>query len=172
MKNLSQLPLFVFFFLGLHFFLIFPSSHADITNKADLILIEKSHYRLTLYNGEVPIKSYAVSLGRGGLKQKTCEGDNLTPEGEYVISNKNDQSQFHRALKISYPNANDLKRAQAKGCSPGGDIMIHGMKNGLGWIGFFHQFFDWTRGCIAVTDKEIDEIWRMVDIGTQVEIRP
>lgn len=118
------------------------------------------------------IRTYKVALGRGGLAPKVREGDNLTPEGRYVIDARNAGSRFHRALHISYPNAEDRQRAAQLNVLPGGTIMIHGLQNGLGWIGSAHRLVDWTRGCIAVTDGEIDEIWRMVPVGTPVEIRP
>ena len=81
-------------------------------------------------------------------------------------------SDYHMSLRISYPNETDKKRAKELGVSPGGDIMIHGIKNGFSWIGSFHAEIDWTKGCIAVTDEEMDEIERLVPNGTRVEIRP
>jgi len=93
-------------------------------------------------------------------------------EGVYVIDSRNSQSQFHRSLHISYPNAEDKERARKLGASPGGDIFIHGLLNGYGFVGAVHRARDWTGGCIAVTDQEIEEIWRLVDNGTPVEIRP
>lgn len=118
------------------------------------------------------IRAYKVALGRGGLAPKEREGDALTPEGHYIIDSRNEHSAFYRALHISYPNEDDRKRAARLGVSPGGAIMIHGIKNGFGWIGEQHRRFDWTAGCIAVTDREIDEIWNLVPVGTPVEIRP
>ncbi|MEJ2660818.1 MAG: tetratricopeptide repeat protein [Desulfobacteraceae bacterium] len=85
---------------------------------------------------------------------------------------RNRDSEYHLSLRISYPNDKDRKRAQDLGVSPGGDIMIHGIKNGLSWVGGFHTEIDWTEGCIAVTNKEIEEIARLVPDGTPVEIRP
>ncbi len=89
-----------------------------------------------------------------------------------MIDARNEKSDFHRALHISYPDANDLASAERRGLSAGGDIMIHGLPNGRGWMGAWHRRRDWTAGCIAVTDKEIEEIWRVVDKGTPIEIRP
>jgi murein L,D-transpeptidase YafK len=123
-----------------------------------------------LSNGNV-IKSYKVALGKGSGGAKQREGDHETPEGMYVIDSRNAHSRFHRALHISYPNADDRKRVKALGLDPGGQIMIHGIQNGLGWIGSSHQRIDWTDGCIAVTDAEMDEIWKLVPNGTNVEIR-
>jgi murein L,D-transpeptidase YafK len=109
---------------------------------------------------------------RGAGWPKTRQGDHRTPEGVYVINGRNAQSQFHRSLHISYPNAADRERAHKLGVSPGGDIFIHGLPNGYGLIGAAHRAHDWTDGCIAVTDQEIEEIWKLVDNGTLIEIRP
>lgn len=140
--------------------------------KADKVLIEKRARTLTLSsNGEV-IKSYKVALGRNPEGAKEKEGDNKTPEGVYTIDTRNTKSSYHLALHISYPNAQDIQRAKQEGVSPGGSIMIHGIRNGLGWIGKFHRRLDWTKGCVAVTNDEIDEIGKLVTNGTPVEIRP
>jgi murein L,D-transpeptidase YafK len=139
---------------------------------ADQILVVKSQHSMTLLaNGKV-LKTYKVALGRGTGKAKQREGDHETPEGHYIIDSRNAHSHFHRALHISYPNIDDRKRAQAAGVSPGGQIMIHGIQNGLGWIGSLQHEIDWTDGCIAVTDAEIEEVWNLVPIGTRIEIRP
>jgi murein L,D-transpeptidase YafK len=139
---------------------------------ADKILIEKKARRLILFSKGQEIKTYKVALGRNpeGIKEK--EGDGRTPEGNYVIDSRNKTSGYHLSLHISYPNEKDKRRAKELGVSPGGSIMIHGIKNGFGWVGRFHTWFDWTKGCIAVTDKEIEEISRLVPNGTAVEIRP
>lgn len=140
--------------------------------KADKVIIEKRARILTLSsNGEV-IKSYKVALGRNPEGAKEKEGDNKTPEGTYTIDTRHTKSSYHLALHVSYPNAQDIQRAKQQGVSPGGSIMIHGIRNGLGWIGKFHRKFDWTKGCIAVTNDEIDEIGRLVANGTPVEIKP
>lgn len=138
----------------------------------DRILIEKSARRLTLFHDGKPIKRYRVALGREPEGKKTRNGDGKTPEGCYIIDYRKENSRFHRALHISYPNADDKRQAVARGVSPGSDIMIHGLKNGMGWIGNRHLMCDWTRGCIAVTNREIDEIWRLTPLGTKVEIVP
>ena len=100
------------------------------------------------------------------------EGDNRVPEGRYRIEGRNAQSAFYLSLHISYPDAADASRAHSRGDAPGGDIMIHGIRNGLGWVGRFHRWIDWTAGCIAVTDGEIKEIWTAVPDGAAVEIKP
>jgi murein L,D-transpeptidase YafK len=139
---------------------------------ADEVLIHKKDHVLELLAGGKIIRTYKVALGQGGLARKTRQGDARTPEGRYVISARLAASEYHRALLISYPNAEDRRRAARLGVSPGGDIMIHGLPNGQGYIGAAHRLRDWTLGCIAVTDPEIEEIWTMVPVGTPVEIRP
>jgi murein L,D-transpeptidase YafK len=140
--------------------------------KADSILIlKKDHLLELLANGKV-IRTYHVALGRGGLAPKEKEGDARTPEGHYVIDSRNAQSHYYKALHISYPDAADRVRAAKAGVPPGGAVMIHGLPNGLGSLGAAHRLYDWTLGCVAVTDDEIDEIWNLVPVGTPVEIRP
>jgi murein L,D-transpeptidase YafK len=140
--------------------------------KADSILILKKDHLLELLSAGKVFRTYHVALGSGGLPPKERQGDARTPEGHYVIDNRNAASQYHKALHISYPNADDRKRAARLGIAPGGDVMIHGLPNGKGYIGAAHRLYDWTLGCVAVTDQEIDEIWTMVALGTPVEIRP
>ena len=138
----------------------------------DQIVIEKSARKLSvLANGET-LKSYRVALGRSPVGAKQQEGDNKTPEGVYKVDGRNPQSNFHLALHVSYPSDEDKKRAAERGVPPGFDIMIHGIQNGHGWTGAFHRLNDWTAGCIAVTDEEIEELWRITPDGTAVEIRP
>ena len=142
------------------------------TQKADSVLILKKDHLLELLAGGKIIRTYHVALGTGGLAPKQKEGDARTPEGHYIIDTRNAESHYHKALHVSYPNAEDRKRAAQAGVAPGGAIMIHGLPNGKGYIGSAHRMYDWTLGCIAVTDAEIDEIWTMVPVGTPVEIRP
>lgn len=139
---------------------------------ADRILIEKKERRLTLISKGHVIKIYKIALGGNPNGPKEREGDNKTPEGTYTIDSRNRDSRYHLSLHISYPNEKDRKRAKKLGVSPGGDIMIHGIKNGFSMVGDRHTGFDWTKGCIAVTDKEIEEIEMLVPDGTIVEIRP
>ena len=139
---------------------------------ADRILVEKSARRLTLFRGETELKTYRVALGRDPIGAKEFEGDQCTPEGIYTIDFHKPDSDYHLALHISYPEQRDIDRAAPHNRSAGTDIMIHGLRNGDGWIGAFHRQSDWTAGCIAVTDFEIEEIYRAVPDGTLVEIRP
>lgn len=167
MRNLFVFNLFLIFLV------IFTASHAFAADiSADKIVIEKKARRLTLLSKGQPIRTYNVALGRRPEGPKEKEGDNKTPEGIYVIDARNMKSGYHRALHISYPGIKDINRAKELGVSPGGNIMIHGIKNGFGWVGGVHRWFDWTQGCIAVTNNELDELWNLAPIGTAVEIKP
>ena len=139
---------------------------------ADSVVVEKSLRRLTLFVGGLPMRTYDVALGRAPDGAKLQTGDFRTPEGLYFLDARNPQSQFHRGLHVSYPNAQDLARARATGVSTGGDIMIHGLPNGQGQLGAKHRAYDWTSGCVAVTNEEIEEIWDTVPLGTPVRIVP
>lgn len=139
---------------------------------ADCVLVEKSARRLTLLRSETSLKTYRVALGRAPAGAKEFEGDQRTPEGIYTIDFHKPDSDYHLALHISYPEQRDIDRAAAQNLSAGSDIMIHGLRNGDGWLGAFHRQSDWTAGCIAVTDFEIEEIFRAVPDGTPIEIRP
>jgi murein L,D-transpeptidase YafK len=143
-----------------------------LPEKTDSILILKKDHRMELLAGGKVIRTYKVALGRGGLAAKERQGDARTPEGHYIIDAKYAVSRYHKALHISYPNAEDREHAARLGVSPGGSILIHGLPNGKGWLGAAHLLYDWTLGCIAVTDEEIDEIFNLVPVGTPVEIRP
>lgn len=133
--------------------------------RVDRVVVNKSRREMLLLSGESVVRSYRVALGREPVGHKEKEGDGRTPEGRYIIDRRNPNSRYHLSLHISYPNAADAERARAAGVDPGGDIMIHGVKAGVD-----HPNSDWTRGCIAVSDSEMDEIWRLVADGTPVEI--
>jgi murein L,D-transpeptidase YafK len=145
---------------------------ADEPERVDQILVEKSARRMTLLVQGVPLYSYPIALGPNPIGPKQAEGDGRTPEGDYVIDARNAESDFHLSLHISYPNERDRARAAEAGIDPGKDIMIHGIRNGLGWIGTFHNRVDWTDGCIAVSDLEMEQIWARVKVGTPVRIVP
>ncbi len=136
------------------------------------MVLEKKAHRLSLFHGSKVVKEYRVALGSSPIGPKEREGDHRTPEVNYVIDFHKPDSDYHRALHISYPSAADILRAERAGVSPGGDIMIHGLPNGFGAIGDAHRMRDWTDGCIAVTDEEIEEIYAAVRDGTPIEIRP
>jgi murein L,D-transpeptidase YafK len=161
----------VFFFIcGLCSLLVGFSGLAE--RAADKILIEKKERRLTLQRDNKVIRTYRVALGTHPEGPKVCQGDGRTPEGLYIIDGRNQNSHYHWSLHISYPNEMDRAAAQKAKCNPGGDIFIHGLTNGYGWLGKAHTLHDWTLGCIALTDQEIEEIWRLVPNKTIVEIKP
>ena len=179
MKSRGEIACIPFSMAGACLLLVFsslvllaPAQQPAPGQKADSILIlKKDHLLELLCKGKV-IRTYKVALGRGGLAPKTREGDALTPEGHYMIDSRNAASAYHRALHVSYPNAEDRARAAKLGVPPGGAIMIHGLPGYAHWLGSKHRLYDWTLGCVAVTDAEIDEIWDLVPTGTPVEIRP
>jgi murein L,D-transpeptidase YafK len=162
------------FFAGVIFAIAQQRNRSPLPSgvRADKVLVEKSAHRLSLISGGKVIRSYRIALGRSPAGQKEREGDKRTPEGTYVIDRHNDRSGFHKALHISYPTAEQKAKAAKIGIDPGGDIMIHGLRNRFGWIGAAHRMRDWTAGCIAVTNPEIDEIFAAVPDGTVVEIVP
>ncbi len=137
----------------------------------DYVLIDKSDRTLALIQNGRPIRTFRVALGFAPNGHKYNEGDGRTPEGTYTIDWRNPNSRFYRSLHINYPNEADKARARALGRSPGGAIMIHGLPNHMSWAGPLHRLYDWTNGCIAVTNREMDVIWRMVPDGTPVMIR-
>jgi murein L,D-transpeptidase YafK len=145
---------------------------ADRDAAADSILVLKGERLLLLLRDGRVIRRYRVALGADPIGAKYREGDGRTPEGRYRVDGRNTQSGFHRSLRISYPNAADRALAAELGVRPGGDIMIHGLSRKGRLAGREHVRWDWTDGCIAVTDAEIEEIWSLVRNGTAVEIRP
>lgn len=145
---------------------------APPAKKADRIVVEKSARTMKLMLGSEVLKTYKVALSREPVGAKKREGDHRVPEGEYVIDSKNSHSRFHLALHISYPNATDRERARKLGVKPGGEFEIHGLGSRYAWVGSLQRQVDWTDGCVAVTNAEIDEIWALVPVGTPLEIRP
>ena len=137
---------------------------------ADRLVIDKSERTLTLWWHGVPLKIYRVALGGDPVGAKQKQGDERTPEGTYSVAERHAESEFHRALHLSYPNAADRAQARVDRVNPGGNIEIHGLKPGYEWVGSAHTLFDWTNGCIAITNTEIEELWRAAPIGTPVEI--
>jgi murein L,D-transpeptidase YafK len=139
---------------------------------ADRILVVKSSRTMVLFTHGKTLRTYKVALGGQPVGAKERIGDHKTPEGRYVVSVKLANSQFYRALRISYPSADDIQRAHKLGVDPGGVVEIHGLGRKFGWLGALHRTTDWTDGCVVVTNEEIDEIWKLVPVGTPVEIRP
>lgn len=144
----------------------------SLTQEVDKIIVYKSKREMLVYNGDKLLKTYKISLGNTPIGHKQFEGDGKTPEGIYTINDKNPNSAYHKNLGVSYPNEADIEYAKSFNKSAGGDIKIHGLKNGLGYIGKLHLNSDWTLGCIAVTNEEIDELFEYVKIGSPIEIYP
>jgi murein L,D-transpeptidase YafK len=149
-----------------------PPSLAAEDRRADLIEVHKAERRLELKRGGAVLRHYRIALGFDPVGHKEREGDGRTPEGAYVIDWRNPKSRFHLSLHVSYPDERDQARAAARSQSPGGDIMIHGQPNGLSRLTTGHPRRDWTVGCVAVTNREMREIWSLVADGTPIVIRP
>ena len=159
-------------FLGLAVYYFYPENKLPDNIQINKIVVYKSKRQLLAYSNGKLIKTYKISLGNVPIGDKEFEGDKKTPEGFYIINDKNPNSGYHKNLGISYPNQEDIENAKRLGKPVGGDVKIHGLRNKMGIIGKFHRWFDWTLGCIAVTDNEIDELYGAVKIGTPIEIKP
>lgn len=138
----------------------------------DKVKVDKLGRRLYLMLGGEVVRSFPVALGGNPVGHKQQEGDRRTPEGRYVLDFRKADSAYHRALHISYPDANDSESARLRGVSPGGAVMIHGQRNGFGWMAPLVQRFDWTDGCIALSNADMDVVWTLVEPGTPIEIFP
>lgn len=146
---------------------------ANLTSpKADRVVVLKTERKLVLMRDDHVLRIYRVALGRYPTGHKRRQGDARTPEGAYTLDFKLKDSAFYRAIRVSYPNQKDLTEARARGVDPGGKIMIHGLPNKMSASRVGHPMIDWTQGCIAVTNREMDEIWSMIDPGTPIEIHP
>ena len=144
----------------------------DGVAKADQVIVIKGQRTLTLLSRGKTLRTYKVALGGSPVGAKEQQGDHKTPEGHYILDRRNANSRFYKSIHVSYPSKQDDERAARRGVSPGGDIMVHGLPNGFGWLDATHRAMDWTDGCIALTNAEMDEIWNLVPIGTPIEIRP
>jgi murein L,D-transpeptidase YafK len=151
--------------------LMTPSGDAALP-PVERIVVYKSRHLMQLLNGNEVLRTYRVALGRNPLGHKQKAGDCRTPEGIYTIDRHNKESRYYKSLHISYPNSQDLARAKIHGDSPGGRIMIHGLPKGFEDLGDLHFRRNWTKGCIAVNNAEIEEIWRLVADGTPIIIKP
>lgn len=148
-----------------------PVSNIPLSEvKIDKVSVDKSSRSMELLSQGEVVRSYRIALGDNPQGHKREEGDERTPEGTYSLDYKNENSIAHRSIHISYPNAADKADAASRGVSPGGDIMIHGQMNGFGSLAKVMQQRNWTNGCIAVTNKEMDEIMSVVELGTPIEI--
>ena len=139
---------------------------------ADSLVLMKSRRELVVYYHGDPVRTYYVALGRNPVGDKERIGDNRTPEGLFFIQGRNPNSRYHLSLRISYPDATHRARAARLGVEPGGDIMIHGLPAEQAAFGAAHRDYDWTNGCIAVTNKEIEELWSVIRDGTPIQIKP
>ena len=158
--------------VGLTVYYFYPEEKLPADIQIDTIVVYKSKRQLLAYSNGQLIKIYNVSIGRQPIGGKEFEGDKKTPEGVYFINDKNPNSSYHKNLGVSYPDSNDIENAKRLGKPTGGDIKIHGLRNLTSFIGKFHRWFDWTLGCIAVTNEEIDELYYAVKLGTRIEIKP
>ncbi|WP_448700304.1 murein L,D-transpeptidase family protein [Mucilaginibacter sp. AW1-3] len=150
----------------------YPEKKLPVGVVIDRILVIKSKRQMLVYHQNKLIKTYKISLGFCPIGKKQVDGDGKTPEGLYRINAKNPNSVCHKNLGISYPDANDIATAKKLVRPTGGDIKIHGLKNGYGFIGKFHRWRDWTDGCIGLTDTEIDDLYAHTPIGTPIQIKP
>lgn len=170
---IRRLSLVLLIFLGLAvIYTSIPESPLPANTPIDSLVVHKNKNTLEAYSQNTLIKTYKISLGGNPSGHKQSEGDKRTPEGLYFIDGKNPGSTYHKNLGISYPNSKDIADAKRNGLDPGGDIKIHGIRNGLGFIGKFQRFFNWTAGCLAVTNNEIDELYANVKVGTPIYILP
>jgi len=151
--------------------LLLISTVLNAEETVDKVVVLKLEKKLILFSGVKKVKEYSVVFGDNPKGHKQQEGDERTPEGNYILDYKNSNSSFYKSIHISYPNEEDKKRAKDRGVSPDGDIMIHGQKNGWGWLSPVMQFFNWTDGCIAITNSEMDELWIIIKVGTPIEIK-
>lgn len=153
--------------------LVFFSPRSDANPpvvRIDRIRVDKSEHRMTVFANGSAVRTFQVAIGRGGLGPKVRQGDGRVPEGNYLINGRNPQSAYHLSLRIGYPTPAQAAAARRQGIDPGGDIMIHGLPNGRSWIGERHRLADWTQGCVAVTNEEMDWLWQAVPDGTPIEI--
>ncbi|MBT8092094.1 MAG: L,D-transpeptidase family protein [Gammaproteobacteria bacterium] len=139
---------------------------------ADKVLIEKSDRKLHLLRNGVVFRSFDIALGIVPVGDKQQEGDFRTPEGAYVLDMRNPSSDFFLSIRVSYPDADDVREARARGVDPGGAIMIHGQPNEPKYSEAFYRTQDWTNGCIAVSNSDMIDLWLMTDENTPIEIRP
>lgn len=138
----------------------------------DRLVVDKQARLLTAYAEGRAVREYRIALGWAPEGHKRMEGDGRTPEGVYFVDGKNPNSQYYKNLGVSYPNDADRAAAAALGVSPGGDIKIHGLPAGQGHLGAVHWMRDWTAGCVAVSNEEIDELYARTPVGAPIEIRP
>ncbi len=163
---------FLLLILGVTAYNLYPEPRLPKNAVVDKLVVYKSKRTLSVYAQGKLLKSYQISLGGEPIGAKKIEGDLKTPEGLYYINDKNQYSGYHKNLGISYPNDQNIVYARSLGKTAGGDIKIHGLRNGMGFIGKLQRWTDWTLGCMALTNTEIDELYQAVPIGTPIVINP
>lgn len=170
---MKKLALVLFIAAGFYYGYRFITEERLPANvKIDRLVVHKAARRLEAYAQGELVKTYTVALGGQSVGDKQYEGDNRTPEGRYTIHDKNPNSAYYKNLGVSYPNAADRQEAARLGKPVGGDIKIHGLPNKLPFIGRWHRLMDWTAGCMAVTNDEMEELYQAVPVGTPIEILP
>jgi len=157
---------------GLTIYYLYPENKLPSNTVVDKLVVYKSKRQLLAYSKEKLIQTYTISLGKHPIGGKAYKDDSKTPEGLYYINSKKSNSKYHKSLDISYPNKSDEANAKKHFKKPGNYVEVHGLPNKLGIIGKFQRWYDWTDGCIALTDEEIDELYKAVKIGTPIEIYP
>ena len=158
-------------FLASTFYYFYPENKLPKQMQIDRLVVYKSKRQMQAFSNGDLVKTYQIALGKQPIGKKEFEGDKKTPEGHYIINDKNPNSGYHKNLGISYPNTVDIQNAKRLGKRTGGDIKIHGLRNKTGYISKLHRWLDWTLGCIAVTDDEVDELYNAVKVGTPIEIK-
>lgn len=170
-KGVIKFGIFCCFLVCVIYYLL-PEKRLPKEIVIDSLVVLKSKRELLAYSEGQLVKTYTISLGRNPIGDKQYEGDFKTPEGIYSINGKNPNSGYHKNLGVSYPNNEDILIAKSLHKPAGGDIKIHGLRNGIGFIGKFQRWYDWTHGCVAMTNLEVDELYAAVKIGTRIEIKP
>jgi murein L,D-transpeptidase YafK len=158
--------------LALALLLLSVQAHVQAESPIDLVRVLKSERKLQLLSAGIVIREFQVALGGNPKGHKQQKGDSRTPEGNYILDFKKPDSAFYKSFHISYPNANDIRASKVRGVDPGGAVMVHGQKNGLGGLSFLSQRFDWTDGCVALSNGDMDIMWGLVQPGTKIEILP
>ena len=153
-------------------YFLFLMISSNCLAQVDLVRVDKSERRMELLEKGVVIRHYKIALGDAPIGHKQKEGDERTPEGRYILDYRNPNSSYFKSLHVSYPNKQDLATAKAKGVDAGGMIMIHGQRNSFGWASAITQRMDWTNGCMALNNEDMQEVWDLVKTGTPIEILP
>ena len=166
MKSIARILVLI---IGVAFLTV---ASAQEVIKADLVRVVKNKSRLYLEKDGEVFASYRATFGAQPKGHKQQEGDERTPEGKYYLTYKNANSAFYLSIAVSYPNDEDRESARQRGVEPGGDIMVHGQPNGYAWISPVSQFFNWTDGCIGLSNKDMDKVWESIDPGIPIVIEP